>query len=104
MTYFISWLVMWAIKAGANGSVYRDQGREEMEYTMENRMDSGWAEGILVTFKFWWTNEEMLEDPKLKRAMIFANVTNVVFFLSTLIFITIWFVGLLQQRQQLMGH
>ncbi len=103
MNNVITWLVLWAIKASFNWAVYYDQGREELENTPENRWDSGLAEFVLVTFKFWWTNDEMREDPKLKSTMIAANITNILFFGATIFFIAVWFAALLKRRQELMG-
>jgi hypothetical protein len=101
--YVITWLVLWLFKASFNWAVYYDQGREELENTPENRWDSGLAEWVLVTFKFWWTSTEMRQDPRLKTGMIAANVTNVLFFGGTIFFVTIWIIALLKRRQELMG-
>ena len=66
MTYFISWIILWLIKVDTNRVVYKNRGREEFEYTLENFFELGLPETIHVTFKLWWTRLEMHEDPPSK--------------------------------------
>lgn len=98
-TLYILWIVLLVVKMQANGDVYHKQGKEEL-YQGDFSL-GGYSLGgtILVIFTFWWSKEDMLENPDQKKDMIQANVSNVLFFLLTAVIVTAWIIIVVKRYQ-----
>ncbi len=85
-------------------NVYRKQQKEDLYY------DDSWIFGftfegmVFVIFTFWWSKKDMLEDPDLKKDMIWANVPNVLFFSITAFIVIRWILRLFSTGAEFRNH
>jgi cytochrome bd-type quinol oxidase subunit 1 len=98
-TLHILWLVLLAAKIGMNEDVYRKQGKEDLYYGDSRIFGKTIGGVVLLIFTFWWSKEDMLEDPDQKKDMVAANVCNVLFFLLTAIIVAGWIVTIVKRNQ-----
>jgi cytochrome bd-type quinol oxidase subunit 1 len=95
----IIWLVTLFAKIGMNEEVYRKQGKEDLYYDDRQMLGTTIGGMVLLIFTFWWSKEDMLEDPDQKKDMVIANVCNVLFLLLTAIVVVGWIVTIVKRNQ-----
>jgi hypothetical protein len=98
-TLHILWLVSLFAKISTNEEVYRKQGKEDLYYYDSWLRPLTIGGIVLLIFTFWWSKEDMLEDPDQKKDMVAANVCNVLFFLLTAIIVVGWIVTIVKRNQ-----